>query len=80
MKDNKFKTFDSLKPFASSLWWIWFLSGKKGDLPENILLKITIHISVIGNNKIIIGKWGAKAWDEFKLAVIDNDASVNPIK
>ena len=41
-----------------SLWWKWFLSPKKGDLPFEILINITQNMSAIGNKSIKIGKNG----------------------
>ena len=43
-------------PLFARIWWKCFLSGKKGELPEDILLQITANMSTIGTVKINNGK------------------------
>ena len=58
-KINK-TTFAELNPILQNIWWIWFLSGKKGDFLFIILIVNTLSVSKIGIIKIanaVDGPW-----------------------
>lgn len=65
-------------PIVSSWWWIWFLSGAKGEQPLRIRMTNTFNVSKTGTNNIATATAGALAEVFNSINWMANTDTTNP--